>query len=111
MPLKAALRTPWNVIRPNTLPNGRFPPWPRMYDPEGPLDSSKMSDTTQYEKTSSGGVLPWFLSENSLTPLRMKAAFTWLSMLSFASPGLPPWPEYAEFHSVLNDFTVAVVKP
>ena len=61
-----------------------------MYEPDGPPDSSKMSDSTQYENTSSGGVSPWFLSESNLTPLRMKPAFQWLSMLKFASPGLPP---------------------
>jgi hypothetical protein len=30
-------------------------------------------------------------------------------MLTSDTLVLPPWPLYAEFHSVLNDFTVAVV--
>ena len=54
-------------------------------------------------------MLPEFLSESNLTLLRMKPTFQWLSMLVRSSPGLPPCPEYDEFHSVLNDLTVAVV--
>ena len=96
-------------MSPNTRPNGRLPPWPRMYEPDGPLDSSNTSDSTQYENTSSGGVSPEFLSDSSLTPLRMKPTFQWLSMLVTTSPVWPPWPEYDEFHSVLNDLTCAVV--
>src|SRR5689334_13861036 len=101
---------PWNVINPNTRPNGRLPPlWPAMYEPDGPPDSSNTSDSTQYENTSATGVLLTFLSDISLTPLRTKPAFEWLSMLVTTCRVPPPWPEYDEFHSVLNDFTAAVV--
>ena len=47
--------------------------------------------------------------ESSLTLFKMNGAFAWLSMLTTPSFVPPPWPEYDEFHSVLNDLTVAVV--
>ena len=46
---------------------------PRMYEPDGPLDSSNTSDSTQYENTPSGGVLPEFLSESSFIALEDEA--------------------------------------
>ena len=80
-------------MRPKTPPNGSVPPLLRMYEPEGPLDSSNTSDNTQYEKISPGGVSPEFLSVSSLIDFRMKPAFQWLSMLTRSSPVPPPWPE------------------
>src|SRR5438876_7677809 len=97
--LNDALRTPCAVMRPNTEPNGRFPPsCPSMYEPEGPFDSSKMSDSAQYENTLKGGVPSVDRSASSFTALRMNPAFHWLSMLTTTSLVPPPWPAYDEFH-------------
>src|SRR4051794_26539016 len=100
---------PWKVMRPKTAPNGRLPPCCWMDMPVSLPDSPKTSVSTQYENTAAAGVSPWFLSESSLTGLRMNGAFAWLPMLSLASPAFPPWPQYDEFHSVLNDSTADVV--
>src|SRR4051812_35569060 len=100
---------PWKVMRPNTAPNGTLLPCCWMYIPVSLPDSPKTSVITQYENTETGGVSLLFWSESILTALMMNGAFAWLSMLSLASPGLPPWPQYDEFHSVLNDRTEVVL--
>src|SRR6266496_1087116 len=102
---------PCAVISPKTEPNGRLPPsCPRMYEPEGPVDSSKTSDRAQYENTVGGDPLE-LASDSSFAAFRMNPTFQWLSMLTTASLAPPPWPEYAELHSVLNDITCEVEYP
>jgi hypothetical protein len=82
-----------------------------MYEPEGPLDSSKTSDRTQYENRFKGGVLAKLWSDSSFAAFRMNPTLRWSSMLATTSVAPPPWPAYDEFHSVLNDITSAVVYP
>src|SRR3954471_18815917 len=99
-------------MRPNTPSKGVFPLlFVVMWMPSVPPSSSKTSVSTQYENMSIAGVSPESLSANSFAALRMKPTFQWLSMLRTALPMLPPCPEYDEFHSVLNDFTSALVYP
>ena len=97
-------------MRPNTAPNGSVAAL--LLDVHAGVAAGFVEDVRQHpvgEHAERAACRPEFLSESSLTALRMKGAFAWLSMLSLASPVLPPWPQYDEFHSVLNDMTWEVV--